>query len=536
MNLVTAAQMEMAEDAAATRGFDYAQMMENAGHSVANAIDEQFGTAGIAILVLVGPGNNGGDGLVAARHLSDLGASVNIYVWKRKNLENDINWQQILDYGLPTTFQGDDPTGAKLKTLIDNSAIVVDALLGTGVSRLIDGDLAEMLTTAQRAINDRRVVGEHKLIDPISSFEPDEIGPVIVAVDVPSGLYADTGALDPLTLPADMTVTFAAPKLGLVLMPGTLYAGHLLIADIGIADDDFSSDLPQLATPTDVSYLLPARPAFGHKGTFGKAMIVAGSANYVGAPSLAANAAYRVGAGLVTLALPAPIQSMVAASTIESTFIPLGSDNGGIDGMASVQVLDRLKGYSALLVGPGLGKSPGTAHFLMEFLIYLQDINIPLILDADALNLMAEQQSWWDFLSPAGTILTPHAGEMSRLTKLPIAEFEAQRITLTSEMAQKWQATVIYKGANSVIANANGEVVVLPFANPALATAGSGDVLAGSIAGLLAQGLAPFDAAVAGGYLHGLAGELAHEQLGDAGIIAGDLLPLLPQAIKSLVF
>ncbi len=536
MNLVTAAQMKIAEDAANARGFSYDEMMENAGRSVATAIDEQFGTAGIAILVLIGPGNNGGDGLVAARHLSDLGASVSLYIWKRKNLDDDPNWQRILDYGLPATFQSDDPNGEKLSALIDRNAIIVDALLGTGVARPIGGDLAEMLTLAQTAIENRRVPDAQTLLDPLSPVQPDEIGPVIVAVDVPSGLYADTGALDPLSLPADLTVTFAAPKLGLVKMPGALYAGHLLIADIGIADEDFPADLPQLATPTDISYLLPARPAFGHKGTFGKAMIISGSVNYTGAPALAANAAYRVGAGLVTLAIPDVIHPMVAASAIESTFVPLASDEGGIDAMASLQILDRLEGYSALLVGPGLGQKPATAHFLSELLIYLKDMNIPLILDADALNLLAEHQNWWELLPPAGAILTPHAGEMSRLTQIPIAEFEARKLELVPQMAKQWHATIIYKGANSVIANPNGDVTVLPFANPALATAGSGDVLAGSIAGLLAQGLEPFDAVVTGGYLHGLAGELARAQMGTAGITAGDLSPLLPMAIKSLTF
>jgi len=187
-------------------------------------------------------------------------------------------------------------------------------------------------------------------------------------------------------------------------------------------------------------------------------------------------------------------------------------------------------------VGPGLGQKPGTAYFLSEFLLYLKDMNIPLILDADALNILANQPDWWTLLPPAGAILTPHAGEMSRLTQVPIAEFEVRKLELVPEMARKWHTTVFYKGAYSVIANPDGEVTVLPFANPALATAGSGDVLAGSIAGLLAQGLEPFDAAVAGGYLHGLAGELARDRLGNAGVVAGDLPSMLPLAIKSLTF
>ncbi len=532
MNLVTAAQMKIAEDTANERGLSYDAMMENAGRQVAEAIAEQFGTAGKRVTVLVGPGNNGGDGLVTARYLTDLGASVSVYVWKRKNLDADPNWERLSAYRLPVVFWQEDTDAEQLKSFVENSAIVVDALLGTGVSRPISGDLADLLRVVRQGIERRRTADAPALIDPIDPPKSDEIGPVIVAVDTPSGLHTDSGTLDPLTLPADLTVTFAAPKRGQVLFPGAAFVGQLLIADIEIAADDFPPDLPQLITAEDAAALLPVRPIWGHKGSFGKVMVVSGSINYVGAPALTASAAYRVGAGLVTVATPKDAQAMVSAHCIEATFIPLETAGGGIGAFATAAVLEKLPGYSVALVGPGLGQTPAASQFLQQ-LLYNFPAEKPLVLDADALNLLAELPDWWELLPPQA-VLTPHPGEMSRLSGLPIAEIEAQRLEIVPEMAQKWNTVVVYKGAFSVIAYPQGEVAVLPFANPALATAGSGDVLAGSIAGMLAQHVPPFDAAVVGAYLHGLAGEIARDQLWEAGVIAGDLLPLLPRAIKEL--
>ncbi len=532
MNLVTAAQMKTAEDSANAHGLSYDAMMENAGRSVAEAIAEQFGADGKRVLVLVGPGNNGGDGLVAARYLTELGAAVSVYIWKRQNLSDDPNWNRLSVYHLPVVFWHEDSGAEQLKSFVENSAIVVDALLGTGVSRPIGGELARLLSIVRQTIENRRTMVAPSLTDPIDPPKNSEIGPVIVAVDIPTGLHSDTGALDPLTLPADLTVTFAAPKRGQVLFPGAAYVGQLLIADIEISDEDFPADLPQLVTAESVADMLPPRPLWGHKGSFGKVMVISGSINYVGAPALSAAAAYRVGAGLVTVATPKCVQEMVAAHCIETTFIPLETAEGGIGAFAIAAVLEKLPAYSAVLVGPGLGQTPAVSQFLQQLLQ-----NFPpeksLVLDADGLNLLAELSDWWELLPPR-TILTPHPGEMSRLTGMSIAEIEAQRLEIVPEMARGWNTVVVYKGAFSVIAGPDGDVAVLPFANPALATAGSGDVLAGSIAGMLAQRVPPFDAAVAGAYLHGLAGEITRDQLWEAGVIASDVLTRLPLAIKEL--
>ena len=558
MKLVTAQQMQAAEAAANAGGLSYDAMMENAGRAIAEAIDTEFGAAGRQVLILVGPGNNGGDGLVAARYLSDLGASISLYLWKRPDLEDDLNWQRLRGHAIPAFQLTEDSQYQQLTELIAQSAIVIDALLGTGVSRLIGGDLAEMLKHIRRRIDLRRtsdrsaldqpglidqpdVADQPSLVDPIDPPNIPEIGPAIVAVDMPSGLHADTGQLDPLTLPADLTVTFAAPKRGHILFPGPDYVGHLLIANIGIAPDYLPSDAPTLATPALMTGWLPERPNSGHKGTFGKALIVSGCGNYTGAPALSARAAYRSGAGLVTVALPAPIHPIVATNLVEATYLSLPHQDSAIAAPAAKILKKTLAGYQAMLVGPGLGQAEVTAQFVDELLTSLAEWSaeeekdpLPaIVFDADALNLLAKQPVWWDRL-PADSILTPHPGEMSRLTGLSIAEIEANRLELVAEMAQRWKVTVVFKGAFTVVAAATGEVVVMPFANPALATAGSGDVLAGCIIGLLAQGVDPFEGAVSGAYLHGLAGELAREKYWQAGVMAGDLPPLLPLALREL--
>lgn len=535
MFLVTAGQMMAAEKAANESGLSYDVMMEQAGAAVAEAADRFFGVTGKRITILVGPGNNGGDGLVAARHLIQRGGFVQLYLWKRQNLADDLNWERLRGYQVKTIHRRADRNSQQLKLWLENCDILVDALLGTGVSRPIKGDLAELLTAAHQILKQRHTQARASLIDPIDPAPPPEPGPLIVAVDVPSGLRSNTGQLDPLALPAELTVTFAAPKRGHVSWPGAAHVGELLVADIGIAPEHFEAGLPQLATPDFLLKLLPERSPLGHKGTFGKVLVLAGSQCFCGAPALAGAAVGRAGAGLVTLALPQNIQPLVAPALTEATYLPLPAQDGSLSeaGLALLQA--QLADYDALLVGPGLGQASSTQALLQALLLGDQVSNLPpLIVDADGLNLLARQEAWWTKLPP-NSILTPHPGEMSRLTGQSIADFEHNRLENVVTYARKWGQVILYKGAFSVIANPQGKVMVLPFANPALATAGSGDVLAGAIAALRGQGLEPFTAAIAGGYLHGLAGELARRRLGEAGVVAGDLLPLLPLAWREIL-
>jgi ADP-dependent NAD(P)H-hydrate dehydratase / NAD(P)H-hydrate epimerase len=485
--------------------------------------------------------------------------------------------------------------------------VVVDALLGTGVARPISGALAELLEAvgqgmALRSQEEALAASDQEPAQPASSrsaaqalhpvadfdflrlpiYSPSSL-PQVVAVDCPSGLNCDTGVLDPASLRADLTVTFANPKVGHFVGDGPAACGRLEVADIG-TDPSLADDITvQLATPQFVQVLLPARPTDGHKGTFGKALVVAGSVNYTGAAHLAGAAAYRVGAGLVTLGVIPSIHSILAAASLETTWLILAEELGVIGPDAVKTLAEKAGDYDALLVGPGLTQEKEAVQFVQRllgigerrrasvgfvasqttaavhsessvarpasagpsvgFLAHSQPHapaanpealrRLSWVIDADALNALAQSERWHEHLPPQA-ILTPHPGEMARLCGCSAREVQANRIGLAREKAAAWNAVIVLKGAYTVVAAPDDRAVVLPFANPALATAGSGDVLAGAIVGALAQGLAPFDAAVVGGYLHGLAGELARQELGEAGVVAGDLLGRLPLTMRQL--
>lgn len=533
MYIVSTQQMQAAEKAADAAGLNYEQMMENAGHAVAQAIESQFDIVGARVLILVGPGNNGGDGLVAARYLAQMGAIVTVCVWKR-NTEGDKNWALLNATGVERVMSQDSSGQQRLAQLLNESAIIVDALLGTGVSRPIEGSLAELLGQTRAVVTARRSAQAQTgaLIEPAYPMTDAEIGPVVVALDVPSGLNSDTGQADPYTLPADLTVTLAAVKLGHILVSGPDVVGQLIVADIGITADYYHGDVTlEMATGPKIAGMLPPRPAGAHKGTFGTVLIVAGSKNYTGAAILAGQAATRIGAGLVTLAPPEAVHPIIAARLTEATYLPLAHNNGFVAPSAVPQLKEKFDRATALLIGPGLGLTDSTTLFLKDLLAG-KDSLPPLVLDADALNILAKQgEGWWQLLPPDG-ILTPHPGEMARLMGTTTADVQAHRLELAVEMAKKWEQVVLLKGAHTIIAAPHGRTVVMPFANPALAKAGSGDVLAGAIVGLRAQRLAPFEAAVAGAYLHGLAGELARESLGPMAVVAGDLIGHLPMATQ----
>jgi NAD(P)H-hydrate epimerase len=528
MKLVTVDQMRRIEAASDAQSYTYAAMMDRAGSAVARVIRTRWDGRDKKILILVGPGNNGGDGLVAARYLHDAGAHVGVYLLKPR----------VDEHTLALEARGVEfITADQLATWLNDCDAIVDALLGTGTARSIGGDLAELLITVKQAVSARRSAVSD-LIDPawpavaqvfnLRGEMQSRPTPLIVAVDGPTGLNYDTGALDPLTLPADVSVTFANPKIGHMRFPGADVCGELIVADIGI-DPRLVADLDrEVADPALIRSLLPARPRSAHKGTFGKVLIVSGSMLYTGAPVLAAKAAYRAGAGLVTLAMPQSIHAIMASKINEATFLPLPDRNGVISEAAAPIILSKLKDYTVTLIGPGLTVE---ARGFIEQL--LDRVSGPLVLDADALNILAQIDQWWVRV-PSPVILTPHPGEMARLTKLSMKEIEADRERVAIGWAKQWGQVVVLKGAFTVIAAPDGRSIILPFANPALATAGSGDVLAGTIVALRAQGLAAYEAALCGAYLHGVAGEIARREIGSAGVLAGDLLSRLPLALAAL--
>jgi NAD(P)H-hydrate epimerase len=489
-------------------------LMDHAGHSVATRLASALGgnVTAAKILVLVGPGNNGGDGLVMGHYLSSWGADVSYYIWK----------DQRLQVGADSLPVADDL--AALAEVLRQSGVVVDALLGTGTSRPLTESMRRLLLA----------VAEEK------RRRPDLF---ILAVDLPTGLNADTGAVDEATLAASLTVTLAFPKRGLFFFPGAEYVGDLAVGAIGLPADLVVPEGLELLDAEMVRRVLPGRPAESNKGTFGKVMIVAGSPAYPGSAYLSATAAGRVGAGLVTMAVDPQMAPIYAAKLSEATFLLLPASGAAPEERAGA-VLAGLSGYRAAVIGPGLGQSETTRAYLLSLLSGLRALppeeRPHLVVDADGLNNLAETPRWWEQL-PAGTVITPHPGEMTRLRNGGQAAKDAKvsgggpdRLEAVVTAGRDWNLTVVLKGACTLIAGAGGSLAVNSLSNPALATAGTGDVLSGVIGGLLAQGLAPFDAAIAGVYLHSHAGRQVSLRLGDAGLLAGDLLPELPLALRSI--
>jgi NAD(P)H-hydrate epimerase len=328
-------------------------------------------------------------------------------------------------------------------------------------------------------------------------------------------------------------MAFGFPKMGLFTAKGPEKAGKIIVADIGIPDYMVRDVKIELLTGKWAKDALPVRPSDANKGTFGKVLVAAGSVNYTGAAYLACSGAMRAGAGLVTLAIPVNLQPVLACKLNEVTYMPLSeSVRAVVSGEASFIVLSSLHEYNALLIGCGLGQHDMTVTFTRGILFGNKPV-MPLVIDADALNVLAKTADWSKKLM-MDAVLTPHPGEMSRLTGISIEEIQSYRFGTAIRFEQKWGKTVVLKGAYTVIASADGRCKVSPFANPGLASAGTGDVLAGVIAGLAAQGLDNFNAACLGVWLHAQAGEIVKSELGDTGMLASDLLPVVPKAIKVL--
>ena len=537
MKIFSVAEMVAAEKAADTAGNSYAQMMETAGRAVAQAIVDREDVEGKQVLVLVGPGNNGGDGLVAGRYLAEVGADVAFYLFRPRDPQEDPNFALVQEMNLFVIIGEYDQRHRALQLRLRTADILIDGLLGTGVSRPIEGDLAVLMREIQSGLQARAretagrdengLTGVTAVVSPVSL--PDR--PVIVAVDCPSGLNCDTGELDKLALTADLTVTFAGPKRGHFRFPGYPACGEIVVADI-----DIDPSLPEvrtvqleLATAGWARAKLPDRKAYGHKGTFGKVLIVGGSERYWGAPLLSGRGAYRAGAGLVALTVPRSLRPVIAGRLPEATY-PLVPEPDDLGQPTARQVLNYMRSYDALLIGPGLGEDH---TFIQAFLG--GNKYPPLVIDADGLNALAGIENWPKRLPPE-TILTPHPGEMARLMDIPLVKLQRMdRVAVAQEQAVAWQKIIVLKGAFTAVARPDGHCTLLPFANPILGAAGSGDVLGGIILALLGQGIPAYEAAVLGAYLHGAAGELARTALGDAGLLASELADWVPEARRQIM-
>ncbi len=517
MKLVTSAEMRELEAAAVAAGVSEAQLMQEAGLAVAQEAWMLLGTLeGRHIVVLAGPGNNGGDGLVAARHLSDWGATVAVYAPLGREPDDDLN--ELTQREIEFTDGGSDPGAAHLVELLASSDLAVDALLGIGNSRALDPGAPIGASLS-------------KLAEARQGFNP----PKVVAVDLPTGVNADSGAVDPLTVPPDMTVTFGLPKVGMYQSPASALVGRVQVIDIGIPKAAQEAVRLELLTARWARQTLPVRPDDGNKGTFGKVLVVGGSRNYIGAPRLAATAAYRSGAGLVTIACPAGLIPSLAPAIAEATWLPQDeTGDGTIAGSAAITLRSQLHGFSTVVFGPGLGNTDDTRSLAWAL---IPDFGIELargcVIDADALNALASMPDAAERV-PSNAVLTPHPGEMARLLGTTVADIQSRRLSAVREAADRFGCTVVLKGAHTIIAGPGGRASLSPFSNPLLATAGSGDVLAGMIGGYLAQGLEPFEAASLGVYLHGAAGESLRLELGESGLLAGELADRIPRVTKDI--
>ncbi len=506
--------MREAEERSGELGAPGPLLMENAGRAIAEEIERLAdGVEGVNVLVLVGPGNNGGDGLVAAYHLASAGAEVTAYLWRRKT-DPDPHLETAASLGVAIVRAEGDPGLSGLQELVGAADIIVDALLGTGQKLPVQGLLKDVLGKVRRGVEE------------VSRAR-------VVAVDLPTGVSSDTGEADVSALRANLTVTLGYPKVGHFTFPGAGLVGTLVVVDIGMRGELPETGL-ELTTPAEVR--LPSRPLDSHKGTFGKVLVIGGSVNYTGAPCLSAMGAGRSGAGLVTLAVPQGIYAILASKLNETTFLPLPDDAspGALGPEALGPALEALRSYSSFAIGPGIGLRDSTVQFVKEFLLKATSggAKRPGVVDADALTILSGMPDWWKRV-PKGLVLTPHPGEMARLVGSSVEDVTAHRLETVRNAARVWGRVVVLKGAYTLVAAPDGRVNVNPANNPAMATAGTGDVLTGVIAGLMAQGLEPFAAAVAGVYLHGRAGEMLRADLGDAGMLAGDLLPMVPQAIRA---
>ena len=510
MKILTPEAMRAVDRAAIEEvGIPSLVLMENAAIGVVDALAETFPEAR-SVAVLCGPGNNGGDGLAVARHLAIRGYIVRTFLVGAREPGGDAGVQLTIcrNQGLQIRRVSETDEQRGLVEAARDADLVVDALFGTGLSRPLEGLFAEVGEAVNRLAVPR------------------------LAVDLPSGLNGGSAEVLGPHLEADLTVTFAAPKLAHILPPAAESVGEVVVTDLGIPPElveGAAGDL-FLLQAGELAPLLMPRPADGHKGDFGHALLFAGGTGKAGAAILAARGAVRGGAGLVTVAVPAPILPEVDCGSVESMTVPLETSGAGLAPAAADQVLDAAAGKDVLALGPGLGLEPSTVEVVRRV---SREASLPLVIDADGINAFAgEPEALAARAAP--TILTPHPGELASLLGVGTAEVVADRLGAARRAAAAARALVVLKGHLSILAAADGRAWINPTGNPGMATGGSGDVLTGILAALLAQGYEVPVAAQLGVYLHGLAGDLAAEITGMTALAADDLVAHLGAAFDHL--
>ncbi|MBF0295934.1 MAG: NAD(P)H-hydrate dehydratase [Magnetococcales bacterium] len=506
--LLTSAQMRTADRRTIEElGLPGIVLMENAGAGATRVLMERLPHwKDKPVLILAGTGNNGGDGFVIARHLLQAGGRIQVLLFGRGDaLRGDarIHYQVFMRLGGALREVADETGPEGLDALLAHAGVVVDALFGTGLARPVTGPMATAIEAVNRA------------------------GRPVLAVDLPSGVCADTGRVLGCAMRADWTVTFAAEKLGHRLYPGAGLCGAITVVPIGIPDSYLNLPGHHVAKNGLADLTMPPRPPDAHKGHCGRLLILAGSLGMEGAAILTALGALRTGPGLVTVATPLVAQPVVSAGAVEAMTLalPNNKSNTHLGAGAAEAILTSGVHPQVMALGPGLGTNRWNLPTILDL---LGRLDIPAVLDADALNALAGRGEEIRALAAGRSqplILTPHPGEMARLIQASVPEVQADRLGVARRAATEWQCWLVLKGANSILAAPDGRAWINLTGNAGLAAGGSGDLLTGIIAGLLSQGWPAESAMRAGVWLHGAAADAAADAGGMAGMVAGDLLP-----------
>ncbi len=514
MKVLAAEQMQAVDRRAIDEiGIPGVVLMENAGRAVAEEIVSRYSSQGLQrAVVLAGKGNNGGDGYVIARHLLDHDWDVLTLVFAESGTvtgDAATHLKTLVNCDGQVVYISTEEDFDAVVEDIGDFTVVVDALFGTGLAKPLQG----LLLDAVGWIN-------------------CQLCPV-VAVDIPSGVNGSNGQIMGDAVNADLTVTFAFPKIGQVTFPGARHAGELVVADIGIPKQVMYEAVADclLVDADQARQLLPLRSRDGHKGTFGHLLVLAGSTGKCGAAVMAAESGLRAGAGLVTLACPESVQPVIAAKVTEVMTVPLVALRGEVSMQALQDIQSLAEGKRAMALGPGLGLGEDVGSLVRRV---VQDVALPMVIDADALNALIDHLHVLDRQDGPELVLTPHPGEMSRLTGLPIAEIQTSRFRVAREFAVQHHVVLVLKGARTLIASPDGTVHINTTGHAGMASGGMGDVLTGLIGGLLAQGLSAKDAATLGVFLHGKAADRLFDTFGDAGLLASDVMYELPAARLAL--
>ncbi len=535
MRVVTVPEMIEIEKKANNQGLSYKQMMRNAGNSIANVVIRRYSSLRQkTVLGLVGSGNNGGDTLIALTMMQKSGWQTKALIVKERPAEDPLLTDLVKNGGEVITWN-QEADEEKLIFDLRNTKVLLDGILGTGFKLPLRGPIPPLLSLVRKYAGCIHVI----------------------AVDCPSGVDCDSGECAPETLKAEITVCMAALKKGLLKPPAIGMVGEVIHGDIGLPASilNMAGDMVWAADSESVYALLPKRPFDAHKGTFGKCLIVGGSTQYPGAPLLAAKSAYRVGAGLVCTGVPAAIYDSLIGGLPESIWLMLPHELGFLNDNAARILFDHVAKYNTVLLGPGIGLEKETISFLDTFLdfdnragsggglgfttnrhrISEDHASQPnLVIDADALRALAQIDNWHEKIEKPA-VLTPHPGEMASLTGLSIKEIQESRMETAQRFADACGHIVVLKGAATVIAGPHNKSAITPIATPALATAGSGDILAGMITGLLTQGMDAYSAAVAASWMHGIAGLYSENRYGQsASTIASDIIEQIPNVLKNL--